>query len=308
MTDHETLTQLFPMRKTKAQKEAFRQWMLQTAQSLGYSAQVEVNSCLVRCRNVVIGQPEKARVLVTAHYDTAPEMFLPNFITPRNLFVYVLYQVGLLAAMFLISALCSFALYALTHSAGLAALAFIAAYWALLLVMLIGPANKHCANDNTSGVAAVLELMRRLPAQERDKVAFLLFDNEEKGLLGSIGYATAHKGIKKNTLLINLDCVGDGETLLFFTRKKTRRLPEYTQLCAAFAALPERKVAFFPMATSVYPSDQSNFQHGIAVCACRWKRGIGYYCPNLHTRRDTVCAQSNLEDLATGLRAFVEAL
>ena len=50
--------------------------------------------------------------------------------------------------------------------------------------MLDGKANRHTANDNTSGVAAVMELMARLPEEQRSKAAFILFDNEEKGMLG----------------------------------------------------------------------------------------------------------------------------
>ena len=40
-------------------------------------------------------------------------------------------------------------------------------YWVMLLLMMVGPANKHNANDNTSGVVTVLETMRSdLPCYE----------------------------------------------------------------------------------------------------------------------------------------------
>ena len=52
------------------------------------------------------------------------------------------------------------------------------AYYALLLVMIMGPANKNNVNDNTSGVAAVLRLMESLPQEARERAAFVLFDDE----------------------------------------------------------------------------------------------------------------------------------
>ena len=55
-------------------------------------------------------------------------------------------------------------------------------YFAMLLLMMFGPANRHNSNDNTSGVITVLEIMSTLPENLRDKVCFVLFDLEEAGL------------------------------------------------------------------------------------------------------------------------------
>lgn len=312
----ETLVEKFPIRKSKAQKAAFREWMVGWAQEQGYAAQVESAWNIAKCHNVVIGDPETAEVVFTAHYDTPAVMPLPNFITPCNVLVYILYQL-LLVPVILIpgavtGALGGFVLKLLTGNAEIAAsigglLGFVMVY-VTLGIMMFGPANKHNVNDNTSGVAAVMELMARMPEEQRGKAAFILFDNEEKGMLGSGAYAGKHKTVKKEKLLINLDCVGDGENVLFFANKKTRALACFPKLESAMQAQTGRSFVMNRMENCVYPSDQANYKLGIAVCACNKMKVIGYYCDKIHTKKDTVCEQANLDFLAAGLTEFVQAL
>ena len=77
-------------------------------------------------------------------------------------------------------------------------------------------------NDNTSGVAALLTLLARLPKEQRGRVAVVLFDNEEVGLIGSTLFRRRHAHVMANKPLINLDCVGDGEMLLLAPNKGYR--------------------------------------------------------------------------------------
>lgn len=310
----ETLVEKFPVRKTKAQKAAFREWAVAWAQEQGYAAQVESGKSLVECHNVVVGDPETADVVFTAHYDTPAVMPLPNFITPCNVPVWLLYQVVMsvvmLAGAFILGAVLGWLGGYISPIAG-----FWCGYFGTMTLMIItivlmmaGPANRNNVNDNTSGVAAVMELMQRLPAEQRDKVAFILFDNEEKGLLGSSAYASDHKTVKKEKLLINMDCVGDGENILFFANKKTRKLPCFPALEAAMQAQEGRSYVMNRMESCVYPSDQANYKLGVAVCACNKMKIVGYYCDKIHTKKDTVCEQVNLDFLAGGLASFVEKL
>jgi Zn-dependent M28 family amino/carboxypeptidase len=68
------------------------------------------------------------------------------------------------------------------------------------------------ANDNASGVSAILEIARLLYGQEQMKygIQFILFSGEEQGLLGSEHYA---QFAKENGIdifrLINLDMIGN---------------------------------------------------------------------------------------------------
>ena len=305
MTMIETLLQLHPIRKNKAQKKAFREWFVEEAARMGYTATVHTKGS---SNNLAVGDPENAKVTYTAHYDTPAVMPIPNFITPKNLLMYILYQLVIVVIFIAVCTGAGVLVGWLTKEPLWGSSVSMVAYFALLLLMLAGPANKNCANDNTSGVAAVMEIMARLPEAERGKVAFILFDNEEKGLLGSSAYASTHKQFKKSGLLINLDCVGDGEHIFFFTNKKTRALPQYALLCETMEAQEGRIPHMDKMEKAIYPSDQANFKYGIAVCACNKKQVIGYYVDKIHTKKDTVCEQINLDFLADGLVAFASRL
>ncbi len=295
----------FPIRKSKAQKAAFRAWAIQQMTDMGYSAREEKKGMNT---NVIAGDPDTAEVIFTGHYDTPAVMPVPNFITPCNLPVFLTYQVGLgivmALAVFAVGGLAGY----LTKNAELAFVLTYAALFALMYLMMCGPANKNNWNDNTSGTVAVLELMARLAPEDRAKAAFVLFDNEEKGMLGSGAFASLHKKVKKETLLINMDCVGDGENMLIFANKKTRALPAFQKLDAAMAAQEGRVYVPCKLEKCMYPSDQKCFRYGMAVCACRKGKVIGYYCDKIHTRKDTICEQVNLDYLADGFARFVSTL
>lgn len=301
----ETLVEQFPVRKSKQQKQAFRDWFVAQCAEMGYQAAADEKGY---SRNVVVGDPEQAEVIFTAHYDTQPVMPIPNFITPTKVWIYLLYQVGMSIAILVIAALAGWLMLLVTDDWFAAYLATMAGMIGLFVLMMFGPANKHCVNDNTSGVAAVMELMQHLPEAQRSKAAFILFDNEEKGLLGSSSYASKHRDIKQNKLLINMDCVGDGEHILFFANKKTRALPVFPVLEETMAQQTGRHFVMNRMEKCIYPSDQAAFKLGIAVCACNEGKHLGYYCDKIHTKHDTICHQENLDFLSQGLTAFVEKL
>ena len=297
----ETLTAQFPIRRSKEQKAAFRAWFMQQAEELGYSARVED---VKGHQNVVVGDPETASAIFTAHYDTPAASFLPNVMTPRNkpfYWAYQMLQVGILVAL---GCAVGVPLAVISGDDYTGFLAGYAVYMGCLALMIFGPANKHNVNDNTSGVAAVLETMAKVPAEHRAKTAFILFDNEEKGCRGSGAYAKAHPAVKESGFLVNLDCVGDGEHILFIAKEKNRGMPQYAALTEALQAQNGRMLHIFPMEGSMLNSDQKNFKASSAVCACNEDKRLGFVCDRIHTSEDTVCDQANLDFLADAFAAF----
>lgn len=298
------------VRKTKEQKNSFRVYLLSLADSYGYSARVE--SGLRNSKNVVVGDPESASVVYTAHYDTCAVMPLPNFITPKNFLVYLIYQLVLTTIMFIIPILVMFVLapYLLdkTGSDLLYSATLIGGYallWLILYVMMNGPANKHTANDNTSGVTLLIDIMRDLPKEQRGKVAFIFFDLEERGLIGSASYAKAHPSVKKTKPIINFDCVSDGKHILFAIKKNAAHLApkikEAFEDNGTYTVYAESKGVF-------YPSDQRNFNLGVGVSALnRSKRGL-LYMDKIHTPRDTVYDEENIEFLKNGAIKLAELI
>lgn len=278
----------YPVRKSKKQKQAFRDAVQAYLQTLGYESRVEKGS--LGCHNVVFGSPETAQYLITAHYDTCARLPIPNLITPCNLLLFLLYQLVMVAVMLL------------------PPLA-VGIWYGLLIVeivlMLAGPANRHNANDNTSGVVTVLEIARSLPELHRDKVCFVLFDLEEAGLIGSASYRKAHKKATDCQIVLNLDCVGDGDEILFFPTKKLKkdasRMAPLRSCCGQFGP---KSVTLREKGFSIYPSDQANFPFGVGICALRRSK-VGLYLDKIHTHRDIILEQTNVNLLRAALISMI---
>ena len=219
----QTILEKHQIRKSRKQKTAFIDYVQSTAASLGYDCRTEKG--YLGARNIVVGDPDTAKVIYTAHYDTCAVMPFPNFITPKCIWLFLLYQIAVgLLLVAIPSALVAGLFFALT-ACGIAANILLLYYLWLILILaacwliMAGPANRHTANDNTSGVTTLLDTMAALPEELRGEVAFVFFDLEEMGLFGSAGFAGKHKNVTKNTLLINFDCVSDGKNILFVLRK-----------------------------------------------------------------------------------------
>ena len=305
MTIREQITQLFPVRRTPEQKENFRCWVQDACRKMGYSVRVEE---IKKHQNVVVGDPATAQAIFTAHYDTPAGFFLPNFMTPRNRCFHWFRQVGMILLFALFGAAVGVPVWLLTGNGRAGFLAGYVVYMILAFSMLIGPANKNNVNDNTSGVAAVLEIMARIPEESRESAAFIFFDDEEKGLQGSKAYAKVHPDVKEKGFVVNLDCVGNGEHVLLISSEKARAAQAYAALTQGMETASGRELHIFPMETSVGNSDHKSFNTSTAVYACNIKPVIGYYCDRIHTSRDTVCDQGNLDFIAEGLASFVGRL
>ena len=289
----------YQVRKTRKQKRAFSEYLETTATSYGYEFKEEKGA--LGSKNLIVGDPERAKVVYTAHYDTAPVLPFPNFITPKNIFIYILYNLLILAMFFAIAFFLGFASGYLCAMLSLSDdVAFIIAealYILVIFLFIAGPANKHTANDNTSGVTLLIDIMRDLPEQSRGDVAFVFFDLEEMGLIGSSSFARAHRDIMKNKLLLNFDCVSDGENILFVLRKGA--VPYRGAIEAAFA--PKNGFVTEVAEKGVfYPSDQARFYCGVGVAALKKTKGGLLYMNRIHTPRDVIYTEENIEFLKCG--------
>jgi hypothetical protein len=187
---------------------------------------------------------------------------------------------------------------------------FIIVYYLIFFLMYRTFVNKNNYNDNTSGVAVILSMIEKGSPESLGGAAFILFDNEEKGLFGSMHFAEKHKDAAKHTLMVNLDCVGDGETIVSLAKKEAMG----HELYPLFAEIMEQNGTRFDgsiqcrkMLPMMFPSDQSNFKKGVGVCALN-KSPLGMYCARIHTPKDTICREENVKVLAEALVEFVEKM
>ena len=297
------IAQLFPVRRNKKQKTAFREDVRSYAEALGYSVATETGS--FGAQNIVIGDPKTAKYLVTAHYDTPGTLGIPNFITPFNAVAYYTRGILMIVIMIAISVLGGVGIGLLTGRSEIAGISCAAIYWILLLLQRFGPANRSNANDNTSGVVTLLEIARSTSEIHRNHVCFVLFDLEEYGLIGSASYRKAHKAETEKQIIVNLDCVGDGDQIVLIPTKKLRKdrrklNPVYT-CCGQFG---KKFVTIRDKGFAVYPSDQKNFPYGIAITALNQGK-LGLYLSRIHTKRDTVLDPTNVNILRAAICTLI---
>ena len=294
----------FPIRKSKAQKQAFRDAVQAYAQSLGYPVTVEKGGMGVH--NLLIGDPETANFLITAHYDTCARMLLPNLVTPCNALLFWCYQILIVLSLFLATFLITGTVCLLFGTTEIASPVALVIYWLLLLLMMVGPANRSNVNDNTSGVVTLLEIARSLPEMHRNKVCFVLFDLEEAGLLGSSAYRKKHKSETDRQTVINLDCVGDGDHILLFPtkplKKDRKKLAPIYKCCGYFG---DKSILVRDKGFGFYPSDQMAFPYGIGVGAFHVKKNVGHFYSRIHTPRDTVLDQTNVNLLRAAIATLI---
>lgn len=294
------ILQIYPIRKTAGQKDAFRADVQRYIRELGY--EVHTESCGRDGQNLVFGAPDTADYLITAHYDTPASIGIPNVCTPCNALRS--------RVQFLVTFLLSFSL---SLSAGLLLKAgHILPSVLLFLPILIflymirnGPANVNNANDNTSGVVTLLEIARTLPEAHRKKVGFILFDLEEKGLKGSAAYRKAHKEATEKQLVLNLDCVGDGDHILFLPNKKARQdaslISKLQYLGGWFG---KKQILTIHKGYCRYNSDHRSFPLAVGVGAFH-KNKKTFVLDKIHTRHDTNLDMTNVNLLRASLITFI---
>lgn len=308
--------QQHPVRKNRPQKRAFRNAVE------AYVSRMGVSFCLEK-GNIIIGDPEKAKYLVTAHYDTGVALPVSNRLYAEGSVFYVLHQlyIGVLLTLLpiILSCVCSVAAMLVYYrntgllDAGdlipLGVVVFVLSLVALLLIShwttYWGPANKNNANNNTSGVITVLECLRSLPESQRHKVCFVLFDRYETGMKGSACYYRKHRQALQKQLVLDLSCVGDGDHIFLFTTDKLKQnntlLPSIYKCCGYFGA---KSILVKEKGRAAHPADYQKFPYAVGISA--FKKGKnGHYIDRIHTSRDTILDITNVNLLRTAICSMI---
>lgn len=300
----DVLLRLYPVRKSAGQKAEFREWLLRELRRSGWRAAEERYGKTNGSVNVIAGDPDRAAVFLTAHYDTASRMAVPDFVSPTNVAAHVLYHA--LVALVLIAAalIVSFAVSFPLNQPGLMLPLFLILLVVLLFFAAFGSANQSNANGNTSGVLALLAIAKLLDRDRR--VCIVFFDNNARNLLGAGAFKRAHPNAAQSCLFLNFDCVGDGEHLLLMPSRACRwdaRL--LAALEEGFRGAEGMRIRLLTKGLNYYPSDHRKFKFHVAAAACRHIGGLGYYIPHLRTKRDTVLQVENIDCIAEGIARFL---
>ncbi|MBO5352088.1 MAG: M28 family peptidase [Lachnospiraceae bacterium] len=305
----------YEVRKSNKQKTAFIDYMKQRLTKAGYDPEQDIKieekgKGLFQSRNIVVGNPAEAKVLFGAHYDTCAWMPFPNFMAPTNPVLFWGYQVVLTIMILVLAGGIGFGIGLLCNNAITAYFAFLISLILIMVQMMVGFRNKHTANDNTSGIITLTHILETLPEDQRKKVCVIYFDNEEKGLLGSAFFYKKHKKQVKDKMLINIDCVGDGEHIVTMADRRARKdenYPLFVEVLKQEETRADVQYLCRKMKFMMFPSDQMNFRKGIGVCSLK-KSPVGMYVARIHTYLDTKCRKENIEYLTKAMAAFVGRL
>lgn len=312
----EKILENYQVRKTKKQKTEFIEFLKEELKKMEIELKVETGGIL-KSRNLVVGDLSKSKMIVGAHYDTAPEFPVPNFVVPDRKWLCYAYQFVLGIGIAIIVSFISFISSSLVGGFLLILevdevfqvliLSIVGGIILLFLLMFyFGKANPHTVNDNTSGVLTLLEIMASLDQDIRDSITFVFFDHEEIGLFGSRAFNTAHAKEIQNQLLLNFDCVSEGDTIFMVYRHVEEEV--LNQLKESFKMEENKELMILSEKKVFYPSDQKSFKYSIGVAALKYHKRIGHYMNRIHTRRDVICDRRNIEILKNGVVSYLKAI
>ena len=302
----ERIARDFPTRRKAKEKENFRTWLVWELREMGYHVSLQSSEAALQMRgnatNVIVGDPEKAKLIFTAHYDTGVKEPLPTLIMPTRPVTYTLYQALTPVLMLLLSFLAAFGITFAMNRPHLTLPLFLVFLISLLCYIRFGPSETRNENDDNSGVAVLLETAKNITPRYRGTVCFVFFDCGAQGMQGARGFRRRYP-ISREKNIIHLDCVGQGNELLILPSKHSRWNAELLDLIHdsfAEVELPEGKTAFVKTDGLVYyPSDNRKFRYSTAICAVKKVAGFGR-CITPHKNGGAVDGE-NLRILSKGL-------
>lgn len=288
-----------PVRRSKEQKNNFIQYTKEELKKYNVNINAET---IDKHTNIIIGDVSKAKVIYTAHYDTPASSVFPNLMFPRNKLLSYIYVFAYAFVIVFFSFVFAFLLQQVFNfNQDILIVVYLGIYLLLFYVCTRLVPNKNNINDNTSGVATIFSLVSEI---KNNDVAYILFDNEEKGKLGSKAYSKKYKDMLKDKLIINFDCVGNGNNVILVCKDKAINHEFYKKINETLKPSNEYDVKIYGMKGSSSNTDFLNFECSLSVMACKKSKLIGYYTPNIHTSFDTVASTKNIDFLVESFSNF----
>lgn len=284
--------QLKPMqeRMHRKSKNKFRAYLKQKAIEVNLDYKILPKSGL--SKNVIIGNIETAKYILGAHYDTPPKMpaFLVSSILLFNIVVSI-FTIFLVLITFL--------------NPNISYISLILIFLLLLHLFGGGIANKHNHNDNTSGILTVLALLEK--NCKSDQVAYVFFDNEEKGLIGSMQLERHLRKIlnTKNKQFIVFDCVGCGD-VMGLTSYNSNDLAN--KILSISEMLEDKSISYIIKKPSMLMlSDHYSFRLWKHVgIMCYNSEGKRLKIKNIHSSKDKEVNINNIESLVKIISIYLE--
>lgn len=305
MNLNEIILNNYQIRKTYKQKTQFINFLENRYKNIPIT--IEKSGKLIKNRNIIIGDFKHADIVYSAHYDTCAFSFVPNMMFKSKI-LFVLYQIIFLTIFCFVSYILTVVLKLLIRPADVLLLLYLV--WGTLLYQLMfGIKNNHTANDNTSGVLTILyaiDKIIKVNGTIPKNICFVLFDNEEKGLIGSQRMKTIHKTDDK--IFFNFDCVGNGNNLILFYKKPMKNNKIFNEFYnkAKNISPSHFDTSSKKLNSLMLSSDHIVFKNSIGIATFKKNKIFKFlYVPRLHTPLDTKYSLKNIKYLSNIIYNFV---
>ncbi|CEH32838.1 Peptidase M20, dimerisation domain [Romboutsia lituseburensis] len=267
----------YGIRFRRNQKLDFIKYAQNIFRQMGYKTyvqeKVELSEYVFLNQNLIIGDIEKAKVIMCAHYDTpfrslhrykiiyGKKMLKRDIIKGGIAILAYLIFIGIL----LILLNCPTTIYLI-----------------VITLFILSVPNKENLNDNTSGVLTIFKIAAELKELNSSKVAFILFDNEEWGLIGSKVFKIQNKDVD-NKLFINFDCVGVGDNIVITGDKDS--ICEAKKIGGNKKGIKGKNILVKEMDLSKANSDERRFKNRIRFATFHRNKHEQLYINNIHTKK-----------------------
>lgn len=211
-------------RYSQKQKKKFLVAMSQEFIHLGYAVKYanDEKKGSRHSINLFIGNMSSANTIIFTHYDTGSHIIWPNFKyyplhgeksmeTFRNATLIPPLAFTVVAVAVIYTLMNIITLNAQTRPILLTGLVF----FGLLGISYLstGFGNRYNLNKNTASVLALLEIAKKLSAEERQKIAFMLLDHGTSDNMGAQMIRLALPTTLDQRLFVYLDCIGRGDNI-----------------------------------------------------------------------------------------------
>lgn len=308
MTDYAAiLAERFPVRKTKAQKQAFREWLTEELKALGCEPREETNGHL-RARSILVGDPEHSAVLFVCHYDTPPRWILPDLWFPRNLLLWSLVQLLHMLLLLLPALAVYLSLWRLTGgNAQIGLWGLVLTYLGMLALNQFGPANRTNRGEDAD-VAAMLDLLASLPEEDRAKAAWLFADQGCRGGNGARAWGKANPLAAYTRLTVAFARLGGGDHLLAAGTRLAAKCTGWGALAGALSATDGLKTTVTGARFCTVRGDRRAFRCGVSLTGCKYSRLADFWANGGRTPADSAADMETVGAVCEALKRFLGQL
>ena len=121
-------------------------------------------------------------------------------------------------------------------------------------------------------------------------------------------FAAVPMNLMKNKLVVNFDCVGNGDQIVLILKDAATRLSQFDALKSTLISNEKYTVHYLQNKSSVANSDHKSFLCGVGVMACNKGSRVRFYTGRIHTARDTVANSENIYFLADKISRFIDSM